>query len=449
RFIFDHHAKSRLNQLRERLERGDFDDLCPSAAGATGVTLTTVHRAKGCEWPVVFLPGLTEGAVPLRRSAMDLVAPLLLRDLSVPANGADLAAEVAARHLDEERRIFYVAASRARATLYLSYSRIDADGTSALLPSRLLDAVRACPVVEMESEGEEELPLHPLGALAHYRSLLRHPDPLLRAQALYAVDRLRQAYPEAVRPAEWWENIAETAGAAPPFPDGRLYLSASRLGAYRECPLAYQFAQHWRLREPSGPAATVGSLLHSVLEEYHRPGNALARGRETLQLLLEERFQESEFPYRPVAKQAKRNLEKLLDAYYGRYGSDGPVLAVERRFSFAFGPHVVNGFIDRVDKLPTGELEIVDYKSGTAMKYDDATADLQLALYDLAFYEDSELGALGRPAKVSYLYPKAIGKTAKADGKRSYQPTDQTRAYLKERVEYYARAMLAERFPSP
>lgn len=437
-----------ITALRERLERGDFDGLTAPAGQQAGVAITTVHRAKGCEWPVVFLPDLTEGSLPIARSALDLVAPLLLRDLAIPSSEADLAAEVARRHLEEERRIFYVAASRAQTTLYLSYSRTGADGTSALLPSRFLGAVTACPVVRVENEGQEELPLHPLGALAHYRAFLRSPDPLLRAQALYAIDRLRQAQPALVRPAQWWENVAETIGGAPPFPEGRLYLSASRLGAYRECPLAYQYAHHWRLWEPAGTPATVGSLLHAVLEEYHRPGSILPRGREVLQSLLEERFQESQFPYRPVARQAKRNLEKLLDLYYDRYGLDGPALAVEQRFTFAFGPHVVNGFIDRIDCLPSGELELIDYKSGDAMKHDDATADLQLALYDLAFYEDQALGALGRPAKVSYIYPKAIGKTAKADGKRSYQPTDQTRAYLRERMAYYAQAMLEERFPS-
>ncbi|MHB1417098.1 MAG: ATP-dependent helicase, partial [Chloroflexota bacterium] len=435
------------SDLVERLERGDFDGLGATERRQTGVAITTVHQAKGREWAAVFLPDLCEEVFPLRRSPLDLVAPLLMRDLPVAGDEFDTAALVAARHNAEERRIFYVAASRACRALYLSYSRYGADGTTTRLPSRFLDTVSSCPDVEVvPGQWRENLPLHPTGAVAHYRARLRAADPLERARAVYALHRLRGTFPEAMRPAGWWENVPETAGGAPPFPGGRLYLSASRLGAYRECPLAYERSYHWRLYERTGTAATLGSILHGVLEEYHRPGSLLPRGRESLQQLLEERFDESAFPYRPVARQAKRNLEKLLDLYYERYGLDGPALAVERRFAFDFGPHVVTGFIDRVDEVAPGELEIIDYKSGGAMKYEDAEADLQLALYDLAFLEDPDLQALGRPVKVSYLYPKNIGK--RADGKRSYEPSETSREYLQQRVRYYADGILGERFPS-
>ena len=436
-----------LRDLLERLERGDFDGLAAPEARETGVTITTVHAAKGREWDVVFLPALCEGAFPLRRSPLDIVAPLLLRDLPVGDEDLDAAAVVTARHIAEERRIFRVAVTRARRQLYLSFSRYDADGTTAQLPSRFLDAVAECPAIEVvPGEWREELPLHPAGAVAHYRAKLRAEDPLPRAQAVYALHRLREARPETVRPEVWWQNVAETAGGAPAFPGGQLYLSASRLGSYRECPLAYQYAYHWRLYEPVGAPATIGSILHATLEAYHRPGTLLARSRETLGLLLDQQFRESDFPYRPIASQARRTLEKMLDLYYGRYGLDGAALAVEQPFRFAFGPHVISGYIDRVDRLPAGDLELIDYKSGSAMTKADAEGDLQLALYDLACHEDESARVLGQPSKVSYLYVKEI--KPRADGKRSYAPTQASREYLQRRVSYYAAAILAERFPS-
>ena len=63
------------------------------------VTLTTMHAAKGLEFPVVFVVGCEDGLTPLRR------------DGQVPAD------------MDEERRLFYVALTRARELLYLTWSR--------------------------------------------------------------------------------------------------------------------------------------------------------------------------------------------------------------------------------------------------------------------------------------------------------------------------------------
>lgn len=262
---------------------------------------------------------------------------------------------------------------------------------------------------------------------------------------MYALSEIRRRWPEAVPPAECWENVAETVGPTPLFPDGRLYLSATRLGAYRGCPLGYEFGTLWRLAEPEGANLAVGRILHSVLEEYHGASADLPRTRETLQAIFEQRFDREAFRYRPLAVQAKRTLEEMLDLYFGRYGGIGGALAVERHFGFAFGPHKVTGYVDRVDRLPDGTLELVDYKTGSPMTKADAEADLQLAVYDLAFDLDASLKSLGKPSRVSYLYPKAIGP--KAEGKRSYSPTDESRARLRDVVACYADCMLAERFP--
>ncbi|MBI3979576.1 MAG: ATP-dependent helicase [Chloroflexi bacterium] len=434
------------------LDTGYFDHVASSSPESHGVLMTTVHQAKGQEWEVVFLPGLTEGAFPLCHSPLDL-DPLLARDLPEAPDGplsaaaAELIARRHARHAAEERRVFHVAVSRACRGLYLSCSRRGADGASAELPSRFLDAVTGCPAVDVIiGDAVEPLPLEVDAAVLHYRRLLRSAEPLLQAQGLYALHEMRRRWPEAVRPAEWWGNIGETVGAAPPFPDGSLHLSATRLGAYRDCPLAYQFGYHWRLTEPEGPALTVGNLIHQVLEEYHRPDSPLPRTRQALGETLNRRFDETAFLYRPLARQARKALDEMLDVYFARYGQSGPTVAVERPFQFAFGSHMISGLIDRVDRLPEGGLELIDYKTGSAMSKDEAKLDLQLALYDLAFFEDEELRGLGQPTRVSYLYLKSIGP--RADGKRGHAPAGDSRDWLKTRVRYYADAILAERFPA-
>ncbi len=442
-----------LQRFLEQLDRGDFDQTLAVPTGEGGVSIITAHAAKGGQWDVVFVPGLYEDGWPLRRSPLDLIAPLLLPDLLPPEQAQLPPAEASrraftaasARHIAEDRRALYLAMGRARRSLHLSYSRFAMDGGTSQLPSRFLTAASDAFLL-IPGSWQADLPLDVPGTVAHYRSGLHSADPLERAQAVYALDQLRRTWPLAVDPSRWWQNVAETSGAAPPFPDGSLRLSASRLGQYANCPQAYQYQYFWGLQEESGVAATIGTTLHAVLEDYHRPGNTLPRSYETLLALLNRHFRAEDYPYRPVARQARKALEKMLDLYYSRYGLDGPALAVEQSFRFDLDGHTFRGYIDRVDRRPDGTLELIDYKSGTVMSKSAAEADLQLALYDLAFAEDDSLKRLGRPTLVTYLYPKGI-KT-QTDGRRSYQPSEGGREYLKQRVRYYINAILSERFPS-
>ena len=440
-----------LDSFISLVDSGLFDQLWSFARSKKGLTVTTVHQAKGREWDVVFLPALVEGVLPSQSPSLD-IRPLVASDRE-PDTNLD-AAEAAARmsalcyadHVAEEQRVFYVAISRARRGLYLSYSQRDADGQMPRLPSRFLAKVLDNPEVEvMPSNTDEQLPAGIEDTVVHYRRALRSEDPLLQAQALYGLQEMRKRWREAVRPEMWWTNVAESSGAAPPYPDGRLYLSASRLGTYRSCPLSYQFGYHWCLGETEGPALTIGSVLHAVLEDYHGPESTLPRTREALEERLDYHFDESKFRYRPIAKQARKVLSEMLDRYYSRYGQSNSVVAVEIGFGFDFGPHRITGYIDRVDHLPNGRLELIDYKTGQAMSKADAENDLQLALYDLAFFHDDKLRALGQPGRASYLYLKGIGP--RADGKRSYVPNDESRKRLSARVSYYSDAILAERFP--
>ncbi|MDA8186996.1 MAG: ATP-dependent DNA helicase [Dehalococcoidales bacterium] len=443
-----------IKQFLDLLESGYFERVSAESRRQQGVVIATVHQAKGREWDVVFLPGLVEGTFPQGPSQLDETSALLARDLASSPDPSQngigrLNALLRARHLEEERRVFYVAISRARRDLYLSHSCRNADGTAAEPPSRFLDLVAKCTEVEIAPhDAGESLPSDVDGAAVHYRRLLVSTDPLSQAQALYALHEMRQIWPQSLRSAEWWDNVQETDGAAPPFPDGSLFLSASRLGTYRDCPLKYEFGYHWGLGEPEGPALTIGSLLHKVLEEYHRPGSLLPRTRETLGALLEQNFDEGAFRYRPVARQGKKSLSQMLDAYYSRYGQLESVVEVEKSFEFAFGPHSIAGYVDRVDQLPSGELEIVDYKTGEPMSNAEAEDDLQLAIYDLAFHGDEKLRAIGKPAKVSYLYVKKVTTSSRGEGKRSYSPTDESRARLEGRLARYSAGILGELFPS-
>lgn len=401
----------------------------------TGVTIATIHQARGREWEVVFLPNLVEGVYPLRRSRIGTLAPLLLRGGEGEPEG------IRERHLAEERRLLLVGLSRARGRVYLTHSGTGLDGTTRLSRSRYLSLLRpAVAAAETDRrDGVEEL-------LIHYRRQLLAEGPLARAQALYALGRLADAFPARVDPRLWWDTQDETQGAEPPYPQGSLRLSASRLTAYRECPLRYKFAQHLSLEEVSSDAMALGTLVHDVLRAYHDPKADLPRTREALESLADRLFDPAAFSRPAVARQVRAKATELLDLYWSRYGQATGVVAVERSFQFRLGPHLVSGRIDRIDRRGDGTLELFDYKTGNPMSHGDADTDIQLALYDLAFQHVPELAELGQPGRATYLYLKAIGP--RADGKRSYEPTEEGRERLLARIERYSAGILAETFPS-
>ena len=418
-------------------DAGHFRDVAAGTAYRRGaaVTVTTIHQARGRDWDFVFLPNLVEGVYPLRGSRIGTLAPLLLRGSEGEPEG------IRHRHLAEERRLFLVGFSRARQRVYLSYSRTGLDGTTRLTPSRYLSLLQPplAPAKEDRRDDLEKL-------LVHYRRQLKAENPLARAQALYALGKLAEAFPARVEPRLWWDTQDETTGAEHPYPRGSLRLSASRLTAYRECPLRYKFAHHLSLEEVSSDAMTLGTLIHDVLEAYHDPSTALPPTRETLESLLERLFDPAAFSRPAVARQVRAKASELLDGYFLKYAQTAGVIAVERSFRFSLGPHLVSGRIDRIDRRDNGMLELLDYKTGNAMSRAEAESDIQLALYDLAFQHVPELSALGRPEKATYLYLKAIGP--RADGRRSYVPTEEGRERLLARIRRYVLGILTETFPS-
>jgi DNA helicase-2/ATP-dependent DNA helicase PcrA len=118
-------------------------------AAADRVTLTTMHGAKGLEFPYVFVLGLEEGLVPHQRTLTE-------RATDLPLTGSDGDAAVS---LDEERRLFYVAVTRARQKLYMSRCKVRGQRGKPVprTPSRFLMEIPR----ELYDEREENEPVAP------------------------------------------------------------------------------------------------------------------------------------------------------------------------------------------------------------------------------------------------------------------------------------------------
>lgn len=414
------------------------------------VQLLTMHGAKGLEWPVVIVPGLTGDVFPskgqergdwcanakvlpfpLRGDAADLPSLELERCADQKEVQAALQQHDAAcreRDLLEERRLLYVAATRAEDLLVLTGTRW-ATGTKVREPSPfLLEAREACaelglgePVVWAEPPGEDETnpllgepaerawPLDPLPP--ERRAALDAAVALVRAAAAGPAGPLPESGDPAVRDRleAWAEEVdrllaertrALTAGR------GRevllpAHLSVSQLVALRRDPAELAL----RLRRPvpvrPAPLARRGTAFHAWLEERFGGGRLL---------------DVDELPGSADADAAPDgDLDELKERFLASEWADRHPAEVEVPFETLVAGVLVRGRMDAVFRTegPAGEpgWDVVDWKTGQPPSGEEArSVAVQLAAYRLAWHRLT--GAPLEQVRAAFHYVRA-GRTVR------------------------------------
>ena len=197
------------------------------------------------------------------------------------------------------------------------------------------------------------------------------------------------------------ETAQETAptGTSEAAPRRRPALSPSRAGDFKQCPLLYRFRAVDRLPETPTRAQVRGTVVHSVLERlYELP--AAERDRERAQGMLRPAWDDLladqpelgelfDGPDDPALQEWLRTASGLVDAYFEmedpqRLDPDSCELRVEAELPSGV---LLRGFIDRVDVAPTGEIRLVDYKTGSAPReIGEAKAMFQMKFYALVLW---------------------------------------------------------------
>jgi DNA helicase II / ATP-dependent DNA helicase PcrA len=189
-----------------------------------------------------------------------------------------------------------------------------------------------------------------------------------------------------------------------------LGLSASDIDLYRTCPLKYKFARVFAIPQEPTINQRFGILIHQVLERFHaeemrvRAGGAEpitgvhAGSLDRLLALFEAGWRRTGFGASDDELQYRDRAVAALARYQERHArAESSPVWLERNFTFAIGPHKLRGRVDRVDRLPGGGYELIDYKTGDPGSGPKLSGDVQLALYRLAAREaweiDAELGS--------------------------------------------------------
>jgi DNA helicase-2/ATP-dependent DNA helicase PcrA len=313
------------------------------------IQVMTIHQAKGLEFEVVFVPGLVEGRLPQTgRSPRFELPPAVLEPL---VRGRE---DVIA----EERRLLYVAMTRAKRYLYLTRAA-HYDGGRRWRESRFLEEVRAA------------------GG---------------RTVALRDIPASSRTSPQ----------------LSPRSQEKDVVLSYSSIAAYRDCPRQYWYRHIQRLPAVQSAEAVQGVIMHETLR---RAGEARRENADVtahmLQSIHREVWAETSFPDPRRAATFQRNGAAELESYRRRGGLDGRPEYLEHAFTVAVDGWMLSGIIDRIDRTAEG-WRIVDYKTGRPLTR--GRRDLQVALYALGAASALELDPI--ELEVVYL---ASGHSVRVD----------------------------------
>ncbi|MEQ6903768.1 ATP-dependent DNA helicase [Nocardioides sp. YIM 152588] len=374
-----------LDALRAQEIPGD--SLADRGSRGEAVRLMTAHRSKGLEWRLVVVAHAQEGTWPdLRLRSGLLAADEVARDGLVPrASSREM--------LAEERRLFYVACTRARERLVVTAVASSAEDGEE--PSRFLAELGLGEEPEkMHTVGRPQRPLSWAGLVAELRRTVAD-ERLPVAVREAAARRLRRLPVPAADPAHWWGTRAASRADAPLRPvDKPMRMSASLLTALESCPTRWFLEREAGGGLPASQAQGFGNVLHALAERVGT-GELAAEDRDALVGMLMERVDEvwDRIPFRTPWSAAKEReearaaLERFVD--WHRAAARTPV-AFEQPFSadltLADGtPVTLIGYADRLELDDSGRIVVVDLKTSKTPPPDkDLHADPQLALYQLA-----------------------------------------------------------------
>jgi ATP-dependent DNA helicase UvrD/PcrA len=312
------------------------------------VNILTVHSSKGLEFPVVFLVNLIKDRFPSRERKEQLPIPPPLFKEQLPEGDY---------HIQEERRLFYVAMTRAKDMLFLAASKI-------------------------YGEGKRERKLSPF---------------IAESLGLEIVEKIQQK--KTVSQLSLLDLFPQTESSNDVIPNGQrpktkiTYLSYSQMQTFDVCPLHYKLRYVLKIPTPQTPALSFGVSVHAVLRDFYQRHMAkISVSHEEIEELLKKNWIIEGYTSREHEQMAYKRALTVIEKYVQEDFKENTVpLALELPFEFYVqNPETKQGFwmggrIDRIDKKADGTIEIIDYKTGSNVPDEKELAkNFQLTTYALA-----------------------------------------------------------------
>ncbi len=368
----DAHLHGFLEQYNYTIESGDEGKLYQPVDTPDSVNILTVHGSKGLEFKYVFIINLVEERFPTRRRSDSLEIPIELIKDQLPEGDY---------HYQEERRLFYVAMTRAKERLYF-LSSSSYGGVREKKLSRFLDELGFSIQKGISLPKDENVSLS-----------------------------------EPTEPKKFHAQVHKFAQA----------FSFSQIKSYQTCPYQYKLAHIIKIPTKSNASFSFGTSIHSTFQKFYERMQEINAKKQATLFDLPETSTPSEGVTVP-------SLDELLEIYhknfiedwykdkyqkekYYKKGKDILTLfyqsqegnwrvptALESAFKIKIGDYTLRGRIDRIDQLPEGAIEIIDYKTGESKEKLTAEDKEQLLIYQIAAESLPQYRNLGKVEKLTFYY---------------------------------------------
>ncbi|MDZ7363986.1 MAG: ATP-dependent helicase [candidate division KSB1 bacterium] len=321
---------------------GDDPGLADADLDEDAVHVLTIHKAKGLEFPVVFMVGLVAQKFPTAKRNSTIELPEALIKDHLPEGDS---------HLQEERRLFYVGMTRAQRELYLTSSR-DHGGAKPRKVSRFVHEA-----VDHAHADEDYLKRSPLESLARF-----------------------ELTPQEMPPAD---------GVIPA--DQLLTLDSHKIDDYLTCPLKYKYARILRVPIEMHHTIIYGKAIHEAVRKYNQCKlQNQPVSEDDLLRVFKANWHSEGFISREHEDQRFAYGQEVLKRFFAQQEAGGTVPAyVEEQFKFRLGNNLIVGRWDRIDELPDGSVYVIDYKSSEVNDpekvREQTVKSLQLRLYAIAY----------------------------------------------------------------
>jgi DNA helicase-2/ATP-dependent DNA helicase PcrA len=362
------------------LESGDEGKMFEPVDTPDSVNIITVHSSKGLEYKYVFIVNCVDSRFPIRRKSAGIEVPkeLLKENLLSP----DF-------HYEEERRLFYVAVTRAKEKLFF---------TSASSYSN--------------NEKTKNKISRFLAEMSFVANISTSPK-ILKASTFLLEQKKKEIEDQK---ANFIYELPKV-------------FSFSQIKNYRDCPYKYKLANILKIPQKSNSSLSFGNSIHLTLEKFYKEiqkinnvkqdsifgmpaeiknvkiNNIKIPSLEELFKIYEDNWIEDNYPSKKVREETFLEGKKILKDFYNENSKKWTIpVCLESSFKIKIGEYLLRGKIDRIDLLEDGKLEIIDYKTGKG-KEKLATDDKeQLLIYQIAVQTLAEFRNIGELEKLSFYY---------------------------------------------
>ena len=373
------------------------------------VQVSTIHQSKGKEFAYVFVIDVAPKSMPLSYREKSYYVPKELAHGLVPVMDPEMFFK------NDERRVLYVAMTRAIEKLYITFPTTYSTGShrnpSVFLQELLRGGnpdIDVPPIFSTATQQQTRARAASAINIKKNEKLVEITKHLNSGQHKSALEKIIE-----LEKIKLFKKHNTTAGfdlkkflsikpsniidkelkgtAIPTINVSNIRLSKSAFESYQTCPLQFKFARVWNCR-PTGKNNTLhrGTAFHDAVAVAGDPGpGGLNNVHELkdLKKILDAQWDKTQYLNSPKSEEAlaKKDIKEMLGVYQ-KWTKSNPnkVVGTEVEFKMKLGGKNVIGYIDRIEQTPQGDYHLIDYKTGGKNKKPDPVEDLQLNLYSQA-----------------------------------------------------------------